>query len=176
MDYEKEQLAMLRDLGCAVLLAQRIESVFRMVTTFVIQDDAPLNMEKLQRIERKERRKTLGYFCGELKNRVDLEHGFEDLLDEFIEDRNFIVHRFYDVVEWTDTRDGVVQARRFLAGFVHRGKHLLLILVGFVRAWQMQIGMPDFIPEGAGEWFEKIDREFAPLINQLLSDKEQEND
>ena len=164
-------MSVLAEIGTAILLAQQFESLFKFITTFVIQEGEYMDLEKIQRLEKKERKKTLGYFNSKLKKRADLMPEFEGWLDQFIEDRNMIVHGFNNIAGFHKTEEEIHGARVFLDNFIKRSQQLTLIFVGFIRAWQKEHGRISQIPDGSEEIFEMIDRDYAPLIEVLLVEK-----
>ena len=79
-------------IGFALTYTQSVEKNISFITTFVLQDEEDLIIEKLNSIESKERKKALGYFIGKLKSRVDLAPVLESLLADFLKNRNDFIH------------------------------------------------------------------------------------
>ncbi len=159
-------------IGRAVVIAQMVEALIRMCTTYVFPGE-PLTIESLERLEQRERRKTIGHFVRELKKRVLVRDDFDDLLSSFVENRNTLIHRPDDVEGW-DLSDDV--GKRAVIAFADKvasdAGRLVLILVGFVRAWQVEAGFPDppSSPE-ANEFLARIDAVYVPLIDVLVREK-----
>ncbi|WEA32706.1 MULTISPECIES: hypothetical protein [Aeromonas] len=59
-------------IGFTLTYIQVVERSISFVTTYVLQDDDPLTLAKLNSIQAKERKKALGYFIGKVKERATL--------------------------------------------------------------------------------------------------------
>lgn len=60
----------LATIGTLVVVGHTAERLLDMILTFVIQDGEKLTSKRLIDVEKKHRRKTLGYFIREMKMRV----------------------------------------------------------------------------------------------------------
>ncbi len=171
-EYDEERV--LAAIGTAVLVAQGAEDVLRLCMTFVVQKgDAPLTIETLEAQQSRERRKTIGYFVGELRKRATVRGDLDTLLSDFIEKRNTLIHRVHDVPGW-DMREleGRKVARSFADDLTVLSFEVAKIFVGFIRAWQEQRGIHTPLPSGTEDFFAEIDRRYVPLIDRVLSTKE----
>src|SRR6266478_866662 len=65
-----EEKKLLEAIGLALLSIQAAEKMITFCLTFVIQKNSPLTLESLERQESEERKKTLGYFLGQLRERA----------------------------------------------------------------------------------------------------------
>ena len=163
-----QQKDTLAAMAVALLLIQTTERVIKLCMTFVLQRSSPLTWEVLQRQKKEERRKTLGYFLGELRKRADLDPGFDNLLEEFLEKRNILVHDFGGLDDYSlNSEAGLVAANTFVARMIQVTESVLLVFVGLTRAWQEQAGMQ------AGEGgdhplFAEVDKAYKPLVNDIF--------
>lgn len=171
MDMTPRQRDTLVAMAVALLLIQSAERVIRLCMTFVLQRSTPLTLEVLERQKKEERRKTLGYFLGELRKRVDLERGFDALLDEFLEKRNTLVHDFGGMDQYSlNTEAGLAAANAFLHRMIQVTESVLKVLIGLTQAWQEQIGMPpDATPDHP--FFTEIEEQYKPLVNEIFVPK-----
>jgi hypothetical protein len=157
--------------GGALVIVQMAERMIKLCMQFVVQKgDGALTYEKLKSQQADEAKRTLGYFLGQLRQRVEVEASFDDRLREFLEMRNQLAHDLSEVaglgfsepkelefaVEWAGKLSG-------LALQVHN------VFMGLARAWQHQIGMRDDFAED--EFFREIDTKFKPLAEQLFAAK-----
>ena len=117
--------------GSALVLIQSTEHLIRTVMTLVLQKHSPLTLEKLQRQQRQERKRTLGYFVKELQKRVGLDQELEDVLESFLDERNVLVHGLTDVPGWSlESTEGREVAFQFLN---RGGPHSLHNLAARIR-------------------------------------------
>ena len=163
-----QQKDTLAAIAVALLLAQTAERVIRMCMTFVLQKSSPLTLEMLERQRKAERKKTLGYFLGELRKRADVAPGFDALLEEFLERRNILVHDFGDLAECSlNTPSGLMGANAFIRDMIRVTEEVLKVFVGLARAWQEQTGIgPDDMKGEA--FFEEVEAAYKPLVNEVF--------
>jgi hypothetical protein len=74
---DPERADVLMRIGAALLMMQSAERGLRFCLTFVFQKSSPLTLEMLQTQEEEERKKTMGYFLRELRQRVELDDTFD---------------------------------------------------------------------------------------------------
>lgn len=163
-----QQKDTLAAIAVALLLAQTAERVIKLCMTFVLQKSSPLTLELLEHQETAERRKTLGYFLGELRKRADLEPGFESLLEDFLERRNVLVHEFGGRDEYSlNTVEGLAGANAFLRDMIRITEEALKVFMGLVSAWQEQAGMGIGTPKGE-PFFDEIEAVYKPMVNEVF--------
>ena len=146
----------------------------RLCTTFVFQGQTPLTLDTLEALEQAERRKTIGQLCNTLRQRVELRVDFESLLANFLEQRNRLIHRTFDIPGWNlRTAEGRTVAKSFADGVLVQANSLLYVFAGLVRAWQTRSGLggPP-IPPDAEDFFTTLDRHYVPLIDALVAAKD----
>jgi hypothetical protein len=158
-------------MAVALLLIQTTERVIKLCMTFVLQRSSPLTLEILERQEKEERRKTLGYFLGELRKRADLDPGFDALLEEFLEKRNILVHHFGAINEYSlNTEAGLAAGNAFVHRMIQVTESVLKVFIGLTQAWQEQVGMPAGITPDH-PFFTEIEKAYKPLVNEMFLPK-----
>lgn len=166
MSPEEEKL--LVSVGAALLLLQTTEKVIKLCMTVVLPKSDPLTLGTLQRQEKVERKKTLGYFLTELRKRADLAPEFDATLEEFLEKRNIFIHNISDIPGWKlASKDGRAVAHQFVGRLIELNNKVLKVFIGLVSAWQKQIGLKDHISEEHA-FFSEIDEQVVPLINDIF--------
>ncbi len=166
-----EQKDVLMRIGAALVFVQSAEQVIRLCMIFVLQKDSPLTIEKLEKQTREERKKTLGYFLGELRKRADLDESFDALLEEFLEERNILVHNVDDVPGWNlQTTEGRKIASAFVDGFIRKTVEILKVFAGLIRSWQEQTNFDVSVPT-AEEFFAEIDTDYKSLVDDIFFEK-----
>ena len=159
-------------IGFALTYTQSVEKNISFITTFVLQDEEDLTIEKLNSIESKERKKVLGYFIGKLKSRVDLAPVLESLLADFLKNRNDFIHNQDKIEGWDlDTEEGIAKAKVFTVTLWRQAARINEILVALMLRWQEQTGI---YPPGARNdepLIKEIDEKFGPYINVLFKEK-----
>ena len=159
-------------MGMTLMFLQTTEKAINFCMTFVFQRESPLTLEKLEKQEMEEQKKTLGYFLAELRKRADLDPKFEQMLRDFLDHRNIFIHKLSDVQGWDlSTPDGRQVAEQFIGKLVGLTQKVFYIFVGFIRAWQKKVDLDTPIPPGSEEFLAEVDRVYAPLIDDLVFKK-----
>jgi hypothetical protein len=153
--------------GMALDHVQSVEGMLKMVMTYVFQKGDRLDIFLLETQTNAERKKTLGYFIGELRKRVGLDPDFEAKLTSFLEHRNTLAHRLDDVPGWElGAEAGFNETRAFLTSLIKDSHELLMIFAALVRAWQRE-AMPDAqFPHD--EAVAQMTERYAPLLDDLF--------
>src|SRR5439155_18047512 len=95
-------------MGFALTYLQSVERILRFVTTFVLQDGENLSIEKLQSLEAKEAKKTLGYFMFKIRERAQLFPNLDQLLGTYLKNRNDFIHSQSAIPGWDlSSKEGV---------------------------------------------------------------------
>jgi hypothetical protein len=102
-----------QSVGAALLWSQPIEEGLRAVLTYVFKN--PTEVDHSDPYKWLSNKKTLGALIGELKSRLRMPKEFEQPFTEFLNDRNILVHRFfehYDLYNPQDYEKAIVMIRR----------------------------------------------------------------
>lgn len=167
----EEQKDILARIGIAVVLAQTAEQMIRLCMTYVLQKDSPLTYEALQRQVKEERRKTLGYFLARLRQRAELDEDFDALLNDFLEQRNTLVHGLSEIPGWSlDRADGLTVAQSFLDSFLIRTEEIIKVFAGLIRSWQEQTRISVPFPADC-DFFREIDANYKVGVNEIFFEK-----
>jgi len=172
MPLSDHQQQILTSMGVTLILLQSTEKIINLCMTFVFQNSSRLTLEALELQQKEEQKKTLGYFLRELRKRADLAPEFDQLLRDFLNHRNTFIHKLSDLPGWDlDSPEGRQIAERFISKLTNLNQRVLGIFIGFLRAWERQVGMNTSVPLGSEEFFAEIDRIYTPLIDDLVSKK-----
>ena len=160
-------------IGFALTYIQSVERNIRFCTTFVLQGDAELTWETLQRLEGQERKKALGYFLGKVKERAQLLPAFEELLDNFLQNRNDFVHNQDKIPGWAlDTEEGVRVARNFVVSLLRQAHTVNEIFAVLVTKWQEQVQINTPTTPEMKVYLEEIENRYGAFIDTYFSAKE----
>jgi len=171
VDIPQEHQEVLVAMGVAVLLLQTTERVIRLCMTLVLQKDQPLTLEKLQQQEESERNKTLGYFLSELRKRVDLDQHFDQLLKDFLKNRNDFIHNLNNVPAWGFRKhQNVLASREFVYQLIHQSENVTKVFAALISAWvehnKLDVPVPDH------EYFDEIETTFKPVVDRIFFAKD----
>jgi hypothetical protein len=158
-------------IGGALVIVQMAERMIKFCMQFVLpEDDEALTYEKLKSQEADEAKKTLGYFLGRLRQRVEVEALFDNQLREFLKMRNQLAHNLSEVpgLGFSEPKELEFEVKwgGKLSGLA---LHVRNVFMGLARAWQHQIGMREDIAEN--EFFQEIDTKFEPFVDQIFTAK-----
>ena len=164
----EHQEKILISMGITLLLLQTTEKAINFCMTFVFQKESPLTLEKLEKQEIEEQKKTLGYFLAELRKRADLDPKFDQMLRDFLDRRNIFIHQLSEVrgLDFS-TPEGRQIAEQFIGKLAGLTQSVFYIFVGFIRAWQRKLDMDTPMPLGSEEFL--LYAHAAPTAIQTVS-------
>ena len=160
-------------MGFTLSYIQSVERNMKFVTTYVLQDGDSLTLEKLESINKKERKKALGYFIGKIRDRASLFPNFEELLSEFLNKRNDFVHNQDKIPGWDlSTPEGVVVARTFVISLLHQAHIINEIFAALLCKWQEQTGIYPPQSGESNEYINSIEERYGVYVDILFTEKE----
>ncbi|HAS6505923.1 TPA: hypothetical protein NGT97_004491 [Vibrio parahaemolyticus] len=160
-------------IGVALVQIQSLESLMKFCTTYVLQEGDFIDFEGLTRLEKKEKKKTLGYFIGRVKERADVHPNLLRLLESFLENRNMLVHNVDSVPDWDlNTIEGTKAAKMFVGNLIRQTSVLTHIFSALVNAWQQQVGLGVKLSDSEQKVIDEIHLEYGPIIDELFMEKE----
>jgi hypothetical protein len=137
-------------MGAALLRIQNAEGVIKNCTTY-FTPEAGVTWAMMQSEEAAERKKTLGYFLKKLREKLDVDPTFADLLSSFLDNRNTFIHHFQSVPGFNlDTIEGLQIGLAFVKELTRQAEHVTHVVHGFIRNVGGALGFE-------GEAAEKID-------------------
>jgi hypothetical protein len=159
-------------MGFAVSYMQTVERTLRFVTTFVVQDGGELTLSGLQSLDKKERKKALGYFIAKVRDRADLFPDLGGLLTNYLNSRNDFIHNHDAIPGWDLTsEDGVAVARTFTLTLIRQAHKINEVFIALTMRWQAQTGIyPPDQAEGQ-EFFDEIDKKYGYLVDVFFTAK-----
>ena len=159
-------------IGFVLTYIQTVEKNISFITTFVLQDGDELTIARLNSIEKNERKKALGYFIGKLKLRSDLNPLFEELLSDFLKNRNDFIHNQDKIEGWDlDSEKGVSNAKKFTVKLWRQANMINEILVALMLQWQKQTGINPPIVKKHQTVIEEINEKYGKFIDLLFAEK-----
>jgi len=162
-----EQKDALAAIGGALIIVQMAERMIKFCMGFVLPQDGSLTLETLESFKADEARGTLGYFLGQLRQRVEIDAAFDDRLREFLALRNRLAHNLSEVPGLGfDHPDEIVLTVDWAGKLSGLALHVHNVFMGLARAWQEQIGMRDDFADN--DFFQEIDAKFKPLVDQVF--------
>lgn len=160
-------------IGVALVNIQSLESLMKFCTTYVFQEGEFIDFEGIRRLESKEKKKTLGYFIGRVKERTEVHPNLLRLFESFLENRNMLVHNVDSIPNWNlNTIEGTNTAKQFVGNLIRQTRKLTHIFSALMSAWQRQVGCEVELSEGDKQVLDDIQLEYGPLIDELFTEKE----
>lgn len=160
-------------IGFTLTYIQSVERNIRFCTTFVLQGNTELTWETLQHINGQERKKALGYFVGKIKERAQLFPAFEELLNDFLQQRNDFVHNQDRIPGWDlETEDGILVAKKFVVSLLRQAHVVNEIFATLVTKWQVQTKIDTPTTLELQSYLEDIENRYGAYINTFFTAKE----
>lgn len=163
---------LLQAMGLAVLALQTTERAFRLCATIVLQRQE-LTLESLSAQEREEEKKTLGFFLQEIRKRADIHQTFDQLLSDFLKNRNAFIHDLDRVEAWDlSNESGIESSIAFIHKLLQQSDQVTQVLVGLICSWSEQTGLDISIPDHP--WFSEAAGKFKELAPIIFRSKSKE--
>ncbi|WP_139686260.1 hypothetical protein [Vibrio tasmaniensis] len=160
-------------IGAALVYAQSLESLMKLCTTYVLQEEESINFEKLTRLQKREKKKTLGYFVGRIKDRADVHPNLLQLIESFLENRNMLVHNIDSIPNWDlSTNEGTEVAKQFVGNLISQTSILTQVFTALVSAWQQQIDLEVEHSEAEQQILNEIQLKYGSIVDELFTQKE----
>lgn len=138
----EDRVGTLARMGEILLSIQDAEESLRFTMTFVLQKDGGLTLEKLEAQTAHEQSKTIGYFLGQMRHRVDVHPGVDAKFVAFLTLRNQMIHHIRDVPGWgLSTPEELSSANDFLTEVHVASTWVRFFLGGLMKSWASQVGL-----------------------------------
>lgn len=159
-------------IGAALVQIQFLESLMKFCTTYVIQNGESIDFEGITKLEKQEKKKTLGYFIGQVKSRAEVHPNLLELLESFLDNRNLLVHNVDSIPSWDlETVEGTKAAKIFVSNLIRQTHVLTKIFNTLVIAWQHQEGFEIELNESDELALDHLQTEYLPIIDELFMKK-----
>jgi hypothetical protein len=160
--------SLLARLGATLLNIQTAEKIIRFCLTYVIQRQE-LTVESLQTQEADEARKTIGYFLAELRKRVEVEVAFDEVLRQFLNLRNIVVHNLDKEPRWGLEKANYESSAEFLDQVSDVTWEVINVFAGLMRAYQRQTGIKTSFDND--DVLVEIEQKYADRASQIFFSK-----
>lgn len=164
-DEGKEVLALI---GLALLSAQATEQLLKSIMIMLVPEKPLTSIEQLTESFDAEAKRTFGQMIFKLRERTNLEPGFDDRLRKLLSTRNIIAHDIkklpgYDMA----TSEGRRAGSDALVEFIEENEFFSMRLLGIMRGWANHVGMSP--PEGTpDEVLRELDEQHVPAVSALF--------
>lgn len=156
------------EVGKAVELIQLADRMFKSILLLVFPGKEFSDLDLFQKNEKHLDKATLGKLVKTLKLRVSLNDRFEAILDNYLNDRNSLVHNWDEIPNWENEESAIA----FTVGVQKQAAYLSYTFLGFMRAWMEQVDFSS-VSEGFPELqnlFSEIDANWKPMINEFIEE------
>jgi hypothetical protein len=114
-----------------LLQVQSTERVLKQVTVFFVPQGGR-TWEEMLAEEAASRRATVGRFLRALRDRIEVRPEFDDVLEQFLADRNTFAHDLWRIPNFSlNTEEGVQVGIDFTISLEERAAHVRNVLIGF---------------------------------------------
>lgn len=131
----------LSNIGAVLVAMQVAERIIAGALTLVLPPSQIRTLDDLTRESAANHRATIGALLKKLKQRVDLDEDFEEVLTAFLKDRNDLIHDM-DRIPGFDlrSRPGLEVADRFLSNLMENTETVTRAFVSLMVDWCNQVG------------------------------------
>jgi hypothetical protein len=168
-DTVRDTLALL---GSGLIVVQAVEHLLAKCMSMALPKTANITREVFQKQSAEEAKRTLGQLLIQLRLRIVVKPEFDAALMKFLDLRNSLVHRIQEV-EGIDfhTPQGRAVARAFIETVIDKGRFLIKIFSGLLRAWAQQVGLKLTDDDPQRDYYREIDALYQSQIHELLESK-----
>lgn len=174
---ETEQLQMLALVGLCHRTVQHTERRFDFVLKHVLKDHTVTSLQMMDG-PRSSRRRSLGEFIKELRNRAKISRDFRETLYRFLEMRNTFVHDFYEVPDWSFKTDkGRAVAALFMIDLMMLSTAVSLVFVA-ISAISAREDLGEQLVEANSKtrsMIDAIEEHFGPMARKILAGRYQKS-
>lgn len=172
MPLEEQQLQLFARVGVQLFHYQLAERVIRHCIFAADPSLSSLTLEDVQRLDEKERKKTIGYFLGRLRERLAIAPEFDALLEKFLRDRNDFVHSIDAMAEWNPrTLEGCERGAALMERLDKETQLVVDVFTGLLRAWDVANGVQAAI-DASAERLKEMDQNLVPMALSLFGKKD----
>ena len=167
-EFDPKEEEILAQIGLILILVQDLEYILLHDLRLVFGDDKIISIEELFSSDRR----TLGAFVTKLKQSVELEKGFERLLDDLVKERNIFVHRLRQQ-SWfhLEIPEGRKATLRFLFNFFNKLEVATKIFQAFAIKQAKDCRMPETPQERtlrAMGFMDELESKYFPKLPALV--------
>jgi hypothetical protein len=163
-------------IGSLLVLLQSAERLMNLTMTWVLRDTAIRTIEDIMRLEKENRKKTLGQFFSKLRQSFHVNAKFDALLTDFLNDRNLFVHSLITKFD-LGTETGRITAHEFIAKLSSEATLVLKIFSAFVQRWITATGGEPALRDSsasfyASDFYQSLEADILPYVDVLVRPKD----
>ncbi|WNJ91779.1 hypothetical protein [Bosea sp. 685] len=134
MTADEAQKELLAAIGLAVVQTQTTERMMNLAFTYILDLGPTMTLEKLLNLRNK--KMTLGQMIDGIQKYVDLNDDFLAVLDEFLDKRNSVIHRFQTIEGISfSSPSGVIAGLDYVERLLSLNKIVLRVLKSLAVHW-----------------------------------------
>lgn len=134
MSPETEKL--LTIVGATLFIVQAAERVLAEALVLVLPDKLPTSMEDLSSTSAEVRSRTLGELVKRLRRKVDVSEDLDQMLSDFLADRNTFVHRLEEVGRpRMSSEEGVRATGKFVTELYANARFITTVFADLIVRW-----------------------------------------
>lgn len=144
-DLSKTRRVLFSTIGRALLVCQVVEKQLETCLTCAFGADPRMSVERILSSKKEYRKKMLGSLVRSLRTRFDVDPGFAQLLTDFLDHRNELVHNFIRMPDFDmSSLDGAGVGLRFAYQVCAEGQLVSKILSAFIHRWATSYDFKEF--------------------------------
>lgn len=134
MDAQEAQKELLAAIGLAVVQTQTSERLMNLAFTHILDLGPAMTLERIVNLRKK--KLTVGQIVREMQKYVELNDEFKDVLTEFIDKRNSIVHRIDGIDGFSLNKpEGMILGLNYVGRFLELNDTVLRVFKSLAVHW-----------------------------------------
>jgi hypothetical protein len=161
---EEQTHQTLQRIGAALIGVQFVEHLIGICLDLVFKPPPSLSAQDLENLGILERHETLGRLLRELRTEVEVDPELVEYLNEFLDQRNRLVHRLLEIPEFhLSCGPGNEELNEFLTAVMKSSNRLGKLFTAIIRRYQLHKAPNAPLPPELKELFELSDPWVASL-------------
>jgi hypothetical protein len=136
---EEQTNQTLQSIGNALMGVQLVEHLIGICLDLVFKPSQPFSAQDLENLGILERRETLGRLLRELRKEVEVHPELIEYLNEFLDQRNRLVHRLLEIPDFhLSSGPGYEELKVFVTTVTINNARLARLFMAVIRRYQLQ--------------------------------------
>ena len=159
MEMILQKVKVYEKIGIIVETSCNVERLLNLLLKYIIPESEEFQNDGFNRLEAKKKNKTLGILIDALAKRIEIKDTLGDTLKRFLDNRNTLIHRFYEVPgHRVENQRDLEEVTEFLDQLKNDSFELMTLFAAFLHRWTEISGigkgtLEEIVPENMEDWW-----------------------